>query len=205
MAKLVGEVYRHLGIAPPFPPSGILEGHPGSPRLGEGLAPRVLGTLGGLMGSPQCGVPTPSAGCFPRRTHSFRIGQGATLLTNTSCFRPSGDCPAPYRPLDGMGSPEPAFLVSAIIPAAGLLACLSGPGRKQGGAADPPALWRKGKCGGAGQPLGFVLVGKNTCSPSMWKEAIALWPSSDVSHSCHTFASGALMCTPFAGLTSREL
>jgi hypothetical protein len=39
-----------------------------------------------------------------------RAGQGATLLTTSIRFRPSGECPAPYRPLDGMGSPEPAFL-----------------------------------------------------------------------------------------------
>jgi hypothetical protein len=48
-----------------------------------------------------------------------RARQGATLLTTSIRFRPSGGCPAPYRPLDRMGSPEPAFLFGDCTPPRG--------------------------------------------------------------------------------------
>jgi hypothetical protein len=116
------------GIAPPFPPPGmpsvaswksLARGRAGAPRTRSPLAAR---------GSPRCSVPASPAGCFLGRTHR-PPWTGCHPADSSICFRPSGECPAPYRPLDGMGSPEPAFFIRWLHPTAGLPVCSSGPGR----------------------------------------------------------------------------
>jgi hypothetical protein len=107
-----------MSIAPPFPPSGMPAEHPGSPWLGGGLAPRVLSSLRRLMARLDALSPHPPLSAS-LGAPADQAGQGATLLTASIRFRPSGGCPAPYRPLDGMGSPEPAFFIQRLAPPQG--------------------------------------------------------------------------------------